>query len=61
MGAVDLTARIDSEMHPDDGTTVEFGFDEADLYLFDDTTGESLKIRTGDTDVGYDQYVRAER
>ncbi|WP_246999745.1 ABC transporter ATP-binding protein [Halosolutus gelatinilyticus] len=61
MGEIDLTARIDSEVHPDEGMTVTFGFDEDDLYLFDADTTESVKTKTTDTDVDLDQYVQAGR
>ncbi|MBC9987975.1 ABC transporter ATP-binding protein [Haloferax sp. AS1] len=58
MGEVALTARVDSKMHPDEGAEVVFTFDEEDLYLFDPTTGESIKTKTGEVDVGYQQYVK---
>ena len=58
MGNVDLTARIESGIKPDEGTQVEFEFDEEDLYLFDSGTGEAIKTKTSETDVNYDQYVR---
>ena len=58
MGEIDLTARIESQMHPDEGMSVNFGFAEEDLYLFDPRTTESIKTKTSDTDVAYDQYVQ---
>jgi len=57
MGEIDLTARIESKMHPDEGMSVDFGFDEEDLYLFDINTQESIKTKTSETDVDYQQYV----
>jgi multiple sugar transport system ATP-binding protein len=57
MGDIDLTARIESKMHPDAGMTVNFGFEEEDLYLFDPTTTESIKTKTSETDVDYRQFV----
>jgi len=57
MGEIDLTARIESKMHPDEGMSVDFGFDEEDLYLFDINTRESIKTKTSETDVDYQQYV----
>ena len=58
MGEVDLTARIESQMHPHEGMAVDFGFEEEDLYLFDVATTEAIKTKTGETDVDYDQYVQ---
>ncbi|ESP87075.1 ABC transporter ATP-binding protein [Candidatus Halobonum tyrrellensis] len=58
MGDVDLTARIESEIHPEEGVTVAFGFDEEDLYLFDPKTSESIKTKTSETDISYEQYVQ---
>ena len=58
MGDVDLTARIDSAINPPEGTEVEFGFAEEDLYLFDVDTRDAIKTKTSDTNVDYDQYVR---
>ena len=60
MGDVDLTARIDSAMNPGEGMDVEFGFDEEDLYLFDVQTLETVKSKTSETDVAYDQYAQTE-
>jgi multiple sugar transport system ATP-binding protein len=60
MGEVDLTARIESEIHPVEGMTVMFGFDEEDLYIFNPATKEALKTKTSDTDIDYDQYLQAE-
>ncbi|ELZ28518.1 ABC transporter [Halogeometricum pallidum JCM 14848] len=57
MGEVDLTARVPSKMRPPEGSRVRFDFDEEDLYLFDVDTQESVKTKTGETDVGYEQYV----
>ncbi len=61
MGQIDLTARIESKMHPEKGMTVDFGFEEEDLYLFDVDTAQSIKTKTSETDVDYDQYVQVER
>ncbi|MFC6825131.1 ABC transporter ATP-binding protein [Halopelagius fulvigenes] len=58
MGDVDLTARVESQMRPAEGTAVSFDFEEEDLYLFDATTEEALKTKTSETDVDYDQYVK---
>ncbi|MFC4987700.1 ABC transporter ATP-binding protein [Saliphagus infecundisoli] len=58
MGDIDITARIESVIHPEAGKTVTFGFDEEDLYLFDAETTEAVKTKTGETDVDYDQYVQ---
>jgi len=58
MGEVDLTARIESQMHPEEGMAVDFGFKEEDLYLFDVGTTEAIKTETGETDVEYEQYVQ---
>ncbi|QLG28912.1 ABC transporter ATP-binding protein [Halorarum halophilum] len=60
MGGVDLTARIESGIKPEEGTRVAFAFDEEDLYLFDSQTGEAIKTKTSETDVDYDQYVHTE-
>jgi len=57
MGEVDLTARIDASLRPSPGETVEFGFEETTLYLFDPETGESLKTMTDETDVSIEDYV----
>ncbi|ESP86792.1 ABC transporter ATP-binding protein [Candidatus Halobonum tyrrellensis] len=57
MGDIDITARIESVMNPEEGTDVEFGFDESDLYLFDVNTSEALKTKTGETDVAYEKYI----
>ncbi|WP_129113645.1 ABC transporter ATP-binding protein [Halegenticoccus tardaugens] len=61
MGNIDLTARIDSQIRPEEGASVTFGFDEDDLYLFDTETTEAIKTKTGDVDANYDQYVQAGR
>jgi len=58
MGEVDLTARIESQMHPEEGMAVDFGFKQGDLYLFDVGTTEAIKTKTGETDVEYEQYVQ---
>ncbi|MDS0300755.1 ABC transporter ATP-binding protein [Halogeometricum sp. S1BR25-6] len=58
MGEVDLTARVPSKMRPPEGSRVRFDFDEEDLYLFDADTQESIKTKTGETDVGYDRFVQ---
>ncbi|WP_114576912.1 ABC transporter ATP-binding protein [Saliphagus sp. LR7] len=58
MGDIDITARIESVIHPEAGKTVTFGFAEEDLYLFDAETTEAVKTKTGETDVDYDQYVQ---
>jgi len=60
MGPVDLTARIESKMHPEAGMAVDFGFEEDDLYLFDVNSSESLKTKTSETDVEYEEYVQAD-
>jgi multiple sugar transport system ATP-binding protein len=57
MGDVDLTARIDSSLRPSPEETVQFGFEETALYLFDPETGESLKTMTDETDVAIEDYV----
>ncbi|WP_224337602.1 ABC transporter ATP-binding protein [Haloprofundus halobius] len=59
-GEVDITARIQSEIYPDEGSTVEFGFEEEDIYLFDAETTEAIKTKTGETDMDYDQYTRTQ-
>ena len=58
MDHVDLIARIESQVHPDEGTEVRFDFDEADLYLFDAETGISIKTKTGDVEIDYQQHIR---
>lgn len=58
MSEIDLTARIESKMHPVEGMAVDFGFEEEDLYLFDADTARSIKTKTSETDVDYDQYVQ---
>lgn len=60
MGPVDLTARIENKMHPEAGMAVDFGFSEADLYLFDATTTDSIKTTTSESDVDYEQYAQAD-
>jgi len=57
MGEIDLTARVESKMHPDEGMSVDFGFDEEDIYLFDIDTQQSVKTKTSETDVDYRQFV----
>lgn len=57
MGDIDLTARIDTEIRPDEGQVVEFGFGEEDL--FDLETSEALKTKMGETDIDYEQHVRS--
>ncbi|WP_324759868.1 ABC transporter ATP-binding protein [Haloarcula sp. GH36] len=57
MGDVDLTARIDSSLRPSPDETVQFGFEETALYLFDPETGQSLKTMTDETDVSIEDYV----
>ena len=57
MDDIDIIARIESKMHPDEGKLVDFGFEEENLYLFDDRTGESIKTKTSETDVNYEQYI----
>ncbi|RDI69824.1 ABC transporter ATP-binding protein [Halopelagius longus] len=57
MGDVALTARVESEIRPEEGTVVSFDFAEEDLYLFDADTQEALKTKTSETEVDYDQYV----
>ncbi|KOX94006.1 sugar ABC transporter ATP-binding protein [Haloarcula rubripromontorii] len=57
MGDIDLTARIDSSLRPSPDETVEFGFEETALYLFDPETGEALKTMTDETDVAIEDYV----
>ncbi|WP_343217952.1 beta-galactosidase [Haloprofundus salilacus] len=48
----DMTARVDSTVRPRAGETVRITFDEEALYLFDSRTGESVKTKTGDVDIG---------
>ncbi|WP_262179256.1 ABC transporter ATP-binding protein [Haloarcula laminariae] len=57
LGDVDLTARIDASLRPSPDETVQFGFEETALYLFDPETGESLKTMTDETDVSVQDYV----
>ncbi|EMA11249.1 ABC transporter ATP-binding protein [Haloarcula marismortui] len=57
MGDVDLTARIDASLRPSPDETIQFGFEETALYLFDPETGESLKTMTNETDVSIENYV----
>jgi len=56
MGPVELTVRINSQIRPDEHTTVTFGFEEEDLYLFDMDSGESIKTKTGETDISVEDY-----
>nr|WP_233340986.1 ABC transporter ATP-binding protein [Haloprofundus sp. MHR1] len=60
MDHVDITARIQSEIQPTEGSVVEFGFEEDDLYLFDAETTEAIKTKTGETDIDYEQYTRTQ-
>jgi multiple sugar transport system ATP-binding protein len=57
MGDIDLTARIDASLRPSPDETIQFGFEETALYLFDPETGESLKTMTNETDVSIENYV----
>ncbi|EJN58031.1 ABC transporter ATP-binding protein [Halogranum rubrum] len=52
MGDIDMTARVDSSMRPQAGETVQFAFDEDALYLFDAESGDAIKTKTDDVDVG---------
>jgi len=60
MGAVDLTARIDSTVRPAPEAVVRFEFPEPSLYLFDPASGEAIKTKTEETDVGVPEYVAPE-
>jgi multiple sugar transport system ATP-binding protein len=60
MGGIDLTARIESRMRPDESADVEFGFNEENLYLFDAQTSESIKTKTNEIDINYNEYIKAE-
>jgi multiple sugar transport system ATP-binding protein len=53
----ELTARIESTVRPTSGESVAFAFDEADLYLFDDETGDALKTKTSDVDADVAQMT----
>jgi multiple sugar transport system ATP-binding protein len=46
LGDHEMTARVDPSARPSPGDVVEFGFDEAALYLFDPATGETRKSKT---------------
>jgi multiple sugar transport system ATP-binding protein len=46
LGDHEITARVDPSARPSPGDVVEFGFDEAALYLFDPATGETRKSKT---------------
>jgi len=61
MGDIDLIARIESKIHPDEGMSVDFGFEEEDIYLFDVDTTESIKTKTSETEVDYQQHVHTGR
>ena len=52
MGDIDMTARVDSAMRPQAGETVQFAFEEDALYLFDPESGDAIKTKTDDVDVG---------
>ncbi len=43
--AADFIARVDSDVEPEPDDTVAITFDENDIHLFDDSTGESLTYR----------------
>ncbi|MFC6962278.1 ABC transporter ATP-binding protein [Halocatena marina] len=58
IGDIDLTARVESEVQPSEGTEVDFDFEEADLYLFDVETGKSIKTKTAEAGIDYSQYVQ---
>lgn len=58
IGDIDLTARVESEVQPSEGTEVDFDFEEEDLYLFDVETGKSIKTKTAEAEIDYSQYVQ---
>ncbi|KTG08444.1 ABC transporter ATP-binding protein [Haloferax profundi] len=43
--APDFIARVDSDVDPTPGETIQVTFDESDLHVFDSRTGESLLYR----------------
>ncbi|GAA0727950.1 multiple sugar transport system ATP-binding protein [Halorubrum trapanicum] len=61
MGDVELTVRSGSQIRPEENSTVIFGFDEEDLYLFDATTKESIKTKTGETALEHEQFEQAQQ
>jgi multiple sugar transport system ATP-binding protein len=48
MGDIDLTARVDATISVSENDSVYFDFDEEDVYLFDETTGDTIKGKTSE-------------
>lgn len=48
MSDVELSARVDRIIRPNENETIQFTFDLSDLYLFDSDSGESIKTKKKD-------------